>query len=234
MAYPTRHGDGLLVVSDTFPLDRSPFAAPLQQTALIEAQYADILNMTPTTIEETIRGTMAVLFDWSLIDLEALIKLRKIIAGQPLYAFGPEDALAQVTALQLGADDYLKTPILPILLEARLNAFHRLVPKEPARTNGIRAFSLDESTRTVRKGNASAQLRNKEYQLLKCLLRDPGALCTTDRLLDEVWGINFDTGTNPLAVQIAALRKKLRHIGVPEAIITLRGVGYRLNPRLVG
>ena len=68
-----------------------------------------------------------------------------------------------------------------------------------------------------------------EFDLLELLLRHPRQVLTREVILDRVWGYNFDTGTNSLAVYVGYLRRKLEEGGEPRLLQTVRGVGYVLR-----
>jgi two-component system OmpR family response regulator len=92
------------------------------------------------------------------------------------------------------------------------------------RAGGVK---LDPATHEVRKDGELVQLTPKEFSLLEYLLRHPGRPLTRATLMEHVWGIRFDPGTNVVDVFINALRNKLD----PERnlIQTVRGVGYRIQ-----
>ena len=70
----------------------------------------------------------------------------------------------------------------------------------------------------------------REFDLLAYLAARAGACCSRDEILADVWGIDFETGTNTVDVFVYALRRKLRAAGLPGLIQTVRGAGYRLDP----
>ena len=72
-------------------------------------------------------------------------------------------------------------------------------------------------------------LTRMEYALLELLLESPGRVFTREELLNRVWGFDFDSGTNSLAVYVGYLRRKLEEDGEPRCIHTVRGVGYVLR-----
>jgi len=76
-------------------------------------------------------------------------------------------------------------------------------------------------------GNTEVKLTVKEFELLYCLMSNAGIVLTRDRLLDKIWGIDFDGETRTLDVHIRSLRKKLGEHG--KAIETVRGIGYRMG-----
>ena len=90
-------------------------------------------------------------------------------------------------------------------------------------------LSLNLSTREARRGERSFTLTRVEFDLLELLLRHPRQVLTREVILDRVWGYNFDTGTNSLAVYVGYLRRKLEEGGEPRLLQTVRGVGYVLK-----
>lgn len=142
-----------------------------------------------------------------------------------LTALGrPEE---KVAGLDAGADDYLTKPFDFSELSARLRALLRRASGAPAPTLRLGELELDPSTRQVTLGGEAVQLTPKEYALLEYLLRNPNRPLSRAMIMEHVWGIRFDPGTNVVDVFINALRNKLD----PEhaLIQTIRGVGYMLS-----
>ena len=99
----------------------------------------------------------------------------------------------------------------------------------PIETDGQLPVLLDPKSRRVFVHGNEVVLTPKEYELLAFLLEHPGDALSRDTLLDAVWGINFETGTNMVDVYVHFLRKKLRNAGLARVLETVRGHGYRLN-----
>lgn len=133
----------------------------------------------------------------------------------------------KVRGLDAGADDYLTKPFDFIELSARLRALLRRASGSPSPTLRAGALELDPTTRIVSLEGTPVQLTPKEYSLLEYLLRNPGRPLSRAMIMEHVWGIRFDPGTNVVDVFINALRNKLD----PEHrfIRTVRGVGYMLT-----
>jgi two-component system OmpR family response regulator len=131
----------------------------------------------------------------------------------------------KVQGLDAGADDYLTKPFDFSELTARLRALLRraAAPGAPA---VLRAgdVELDPATREVRRGGEPVELTPKEYALLEYLLRNADRPLSRATLMEHVWGIRFDPGTNVVDVFINALRNKVDPRR--ELIQTVRGVGY--------
>ena len=147
---------------------------------------------------------------------------------RPLVALctGGADALA--AALAAGADYALALPVSPALLRAVCLAFDRRHGADPAPP--ALPFALDERARTLAVDGRAVHLTLREFDLLAHFAERAGACCTRDELLEHVWGIDFETGTNTVDVFVYALRRKLEAAGLPGIIQTVRGAGYRLDP----
>lgn len=163
-------------------------------------------------------------------DLPALkVPLVALCAGGP-------DVIA--AALEAGADHAFALPVTAGLLRAACRASRRrweasAHTPEPAPRTSAGILRLDRRAHTVEVGGAPVHLTLREFDLLGYLVANDGAACTRDEILEHVWGIDFETGTNTVDVFVYALRRKLRAAGLASPIETVRGVGYRLTPGLV-
>ncbi len=155
-----------------------------------------------------------------------------------LTAKGEE--IDKVVGLQLGADDYITKPFGVHELLARIAA----VLRRSARAGGaapagpdkvperfdIGPASVDARTYEARVGKKTFSLSARELQLLAYFHAHPGEVLSRDRLLNAVWGVHYLGTTRTLDQHIAQLRKKIeRNADEPAVILTVHGVGYRLN-----
>jgi DNA-binding response OmpR family regulator len=127
----------------------------------------------------------------------------------------------RVEGLELGADDYLAKPFAFDELLARVRARLRALPTTVLRAGDV---EIDLISRTVRSGDRAVELTAREFTLLETLMRHPGEALSRERLLSQVWGLDFDPRSNLVDVYVGYLRKKVGE----DLIQTVRGIGYRL------
>ncbi|WP_420126481.1 response regulator transcription factor [Longimicrobium sp.] len=140
---------------------------------------------------------------------------------------GPEH---EVHGLDAGADDYLSKPFSMEVLEARLRALVRrgggASQAGEATLGGLR---VDRLRRAVTAGGKPLKLTPREYALLEYLLSRPERVVTRSELLEKVWDMSFDPGSNVVDVHVARIRAKLQSAASGAALVTLRGAGYMLT-----
>jgi two-component system response regulator MprA len=179
----------------------------------------------------------AVILDLGLPDMDGLEVCRRLRAAgndTPVLMLTARDAVNdRVQGLDAGADDYLVKPFALAELLARLRALLRRRPdgEAPAEGEVLRFgdLTLDLSTREARRGDRPFTLTRIEFDLLELFLRNPRHVLTREVILERVWGYDFDSGTNSLAVYVGYLRRKTEEGGEPRYLHTVRGVGYVLR-----
>jgi two-component system response regulator RegX3 len=133
----------------------------------------------------------------------------------------------RVVGLELGADDYVVKPFGIRELIARIRAVTRRAQgREIAGPIRVGNLEIDERGRRARRDDEELELTPKEFDLLLALARDPGAVVTRRRLLEDVWNTSWYGSSKTIDVHVASLRRKL---GDPGVIETVRGVGFRLQ-----
>jgi DNA-binding response OmpR family regulator len=178
-----------------------------------------------------------VLLDLGLPDIDGFDLCRELRARSDvpiIVVTARGDEIDRVVGLELGADDYVVKPFGLRELVARIRAVSRraTVRPEPDEASddhsGDKAGRLhvDRRTRRVVVDGAEVSLTPKEFDLLALLADDPGAVCSRQQILDEVWDPHWYGPTKTLDVHIGSLRRKL---GDARWIETVRGVGYRLG-----
>ena len=135
----------------------------------------------------------------------------------------------RVEALDSGADDCLLKPFSFSELSARVRALLRRRPVAAETRLRVADLELDRVERVVRRGGKRIELTSKEFGLLEYLLRNAGHRITRNMIVEHVWNLSFDTGTNIVDVYINYLRKKVDEGFNPKLIHTVRGVGYELR-----
>lgn len=189
--------------------------------------------------------SLAIATPYDLVILDLLMPetggvdvLQDLIVRRPqqrvlvLSALGDVDS--KVTALNLGADDYLTKPFSLDELLARVRARLRLARRYegplPADRNGkgtspAAKVELDPIRQEADAGFGPVRLSRTESLLLRELIRNAGQTLSKERLLSSVWGFSHDPGSNVVDVYVRRLRAKLGD----ESITTVRGEGYRVD-----
>ncbi len=182
-----------------------------------------------------LRAPDAIVLDLQLPDIDGLEICRRIRRSgdtTPILMLTARDAVNdRVAGLDVGADDYLVKPFDLAELLARLRALLRRhnVGEGEGAVLRFEDLTLNPQTRQVHRGTRGIELTKIEFDLLELFLQHPRQVLTRDQILDLVWGYNFDSGTNSLAVYIGYLRRKLEEGNEPRLIQTVRGVGYALR-----
>jgi len=182
-----------------------------------------------------LRAPDAIVLDLQLPDVDGLEVCRRIRRSgdtTPILMLTARNAVNdRVEGLDVGADDYLVKPFDLAELLARLRALMRRRSVGDADGTVLRFedLTLNPQTREVQRGTRRIELTKIEFDLLELFLHHPRQVLTRDQILDLVWGYNFDSGTNSLAVYIGYLRRKLEEDNGSRLIQTVRGVGYALR-----
>ena len=136
--------------------------------------------------------------------------------------------LDKVKGLDLGADDYMTKPFGIMELISRVKALLRRtedVEENSILTNG--EVIIDTDKRSVVVGGANCELTYKEFELLKMLLLNKGIVLTRDKIMDQVWGFEYEGESRTVDMHIKTLRQKLGTAG--HLIKTVRNVGYMMD-----
>lgn len=132
-----------------------------------------------------------------------------------------------VRGLENGADDYITKPFGIIELVARVKVVLRRVQKPKSSRLLAGDIVLDDEKRQVLAGGRECSLTFKEYELLKLLLINSGIVLSRERIMDKVWGTDFEGESRTVDMHIKTLRQKLGESG--SRIKTVRNVGYKIE-----
>jgi two-component system response regulator RegX3 len=220
------NGPRVLVVEDD-----DAIAAPLVE-GLARAGY---LAQRVSTAAAALAATDydVVLLDLGLPDGDGLDVCRQLRARSevPIVVVSArDDEVDRVLGLEMGADDYVVKPFGMRELVARIRAVTRRTSARPDPAGAtpaqqIGSMAIDRRAHRVTVDGTEIPLTPREFDLVQYLANDPGAICTRERIMDDVWDPHWFGPTKTLDVHVAAIRKKL---GDPRWIETVRGVGFRL------
>ncbi len=171
-----------------------------------------------------------VLLDIMLPDMDGysvLVRIREKDDRIPVIVVSAKsDELSLVKGLNKGADDYITKPFSILELLARIKTSLRRTNSAVKRVSG---FDIDSNTYTVRYNGKELGFTLKEYNLFKMLVSYAGVTLSREKLLNEIWGVDYEGETRTLDMHIASVRDKIHKAGGGDCIVTVRGVGYRLD-----
>lgn len=164
--------------------------------------------------------------------IELCRQLRETDNQTPILILSALDQVQnKVAGLKAGADDYLIKPFHFSELLARIEALLRrqnISPKE-GHTLVFDDLKLDTWSNLAERGGQQITLTAKEYTLLELFMRNPNKVLSREYIAEQVWGIDFDTGTNFIDVYVNYLRKKVEKNFKKKLIHTVIGMGYTLR-----
>lgn len=141
-----------------------------------------------------------------------------------------EDESTVVTALRMGADDYLVKPLKRLELLARLANVVRRVNPDALQVLRLGDYEIDITAQRVKVQGNSLALTQKEFDLTVYLFQTPGKLLSREHLLNKIWGIRNEIDTRTVDTHISRLRKKLGLDGSHGWKLTpVYGYGYRFD-----
>ena len=185
-----------------------------------------------TGLEKAVRLQFdLVVLDLLLPRLSGMAVLEELVQQKPrlpvLVLSARSDLETKLRGFELGAVDYLAKPFALDELLARVRAQLRHLRPVGEAGNVLRGarIDLDLARRQAIVGSVVCDLADREFRLLHHLLRHEGQVVSREQLLAEVWGYDFDPGSNVVEVCIRRLRKRL---GAAAPIETVRNAGYRL------
>lgn len=164
--------------------------------------------------------------------LEILAKLRKNQTTKdiPIMMITAKSTeMDKVKGLDAGADDYLTKPFGVMELISRVKALLRRVPAKETINGDLHyeGIMMDDKKRQVSSDGNICELTFKEYELLKLLLVNKGIVLSREKIMEHVWGFDYEGESRTVDMHIKTLRQKLQANG--ECIKTIRNVGYKIG-----
>lgn len=218
-------------------VDDEPQIRRLLRTTLARAGYDVVEAEDARQAMDSLRRDKpdVVLLDLGLPDRDGLelVPLIKQRSAATLLVVSAREATEQkVTALDLGADDYVTKPFDTDELLARVRTGLRRQLRSEAAAQVVRAgdLEIDLLNRQVRRGGAEVHLTPKEYGFLAELAKHPGRVITHPHLLRTVWGSSLEHHVEYVRVVVRNLRQKIEDDPArPRLVVNELGVGYRLK-----
>ena len=174
------------------------------------------------------------ILDWMMPNvsgLDACRQLREAGYERAIIMLTAKDTVEdRVMGLDAGADDYLVKPFEFNELLARLRALaRRSTQKIQQEVVEIGDFTLNRTTKVLKRKDQVIQLSPREFQIFDLLAQNLGVVVPRDIILDRIWGLERDITSNNIDSYMKILRKKLTEVDGSIAIKTVRGIGYRLE-----
>ena len=172
--------------------------------------------------------------DWmmpKMSGVDACKKLRSDGYQRAILLLTARDSIEdRVTGLDAGADDDLVKPFELAELMARLRALgRRSSQKIQQDMMDLGDFTLDRTSKVLKKGEQVIQLSPREFQIFDLLVQNMGIVVPRDIILDRIWGLESEVSSNNIDSYVKLLRKKLESADGQMIISTIRGVGYKLE-----
>jgi len=218
----------ILVVDDD-PNIRELVRVFLQNEGFTVYEAAD--GMDALTQLESLKADLTIL-DVMMPNMDGWELCRELRASfdMPLLMLTAKGETTQkVKGFDLGADDYLVKPFEPLELVARVKALLKRYRIAASQTIQIGALLMDRKTFEVTVRGERLTLPLKEFELLFKLASYPGQTLARDRLIEEIWGYDFEGNERTLDVHINRLRERFPEDDSSFKITTIRGLGYRLE-----
>lgn len=175
-----------------------------------------------------------ILLDIMLPDEDGIHILKKLRATTPykdipvIMVTAKTTEIDAVKGLDMGADDYITKPFGVMELVSRVKAVLRRTQKaEKEQIFVYKNIVIDEAQHKVFVDDEEVELTYKEYEVLKLLIINKGIVLTRDKIMEAIWGYDFEQGNRTVDVHIQSLRKKIKSAG--NHIKTIRNVGYKVG-----
>lgn len=203
----------------------------LEQTGFAARGFADGVSMLEALKDEI---PELIILDIMMPELDGVEVLKKL-RSEPLYkdipvimATAKGTEMDKIGGLNMGADDYLVKPFGVMEMVARVKAvLRRSVKKVESDGITVGSITLKEKEHKVISDGEKVELTHKEFEILKLFMQNPNMVFSRDKLMSEIWGMDYIGETRTVDMHIKTLRHKLGSAG--GQIKTVIGVGYRFE-----
>ena len=158
-----------------------------------------------------------------------VLRSRKEFNDTPIaFLTARDEDFSQITALDVGGDDYITKPIKPRVLISRISALLRRSSRssdDDVEAIELHDLVIDKQKVLVFKQGAPIELPRKEFEILWLLASKPGRVFTREEIFDRIWGADVIVGNRTIDVHIRKLRERLGE----EYIKTMKGIGYKFD-----
>lgn len=158
-----------------------------------------------------------------------MLREKKEFADTPIaFLTARDEDFSQITALDVGGDDYITKPIKPRVLISRINALLRRASRQnddDQEAIHVHDLVIDRQKVLVFRGEQAIELPRKEFEILWLLASKPGRVFTREEIFDKIWGSDVIVGNRTIDVHIRKLRERLGE----EYIKTMKGIGYKFE-----
>lgn len=189
--------------------------------------------------EEALEHLLFAGYDAAVLDImmpgldgtEVVRKMRAEGILTPVIFLTARDSIAdRVRGLNIGANDYVVKPFSFDELIARIYAVTRTASGNTSSVIRVSGLSLDMDAKVVRRDGREIHLSAREYALLEYMMLNKSRVLSREKIVNHVWGYDYEGGMNIVDVYMNYLRKKIDEGYSEKLIRTVRGIGYTMRP----
>lgn len=232
MEYSYLNGKRIMLVDD------EPELLKMVYDILTDDGFTNIV--TAATVKDGISISKNERLDLAILDVmlpdgdgfSLMRQMREFTDVPIIFLTAKDETTDKLAGLGLGADDYIVKPFLPQELLLRVYAVMRRCYKDESNIINLDGCTIDFSRAEVNKSGEVISLTAKEHVLLETLARNNGKIVTVDALCEALWGDNPFGYENSLNAHVRRVREKIENDpSKPVSLITIKGLGYKLNIR---
>lgn len=225
----------ILVIEDEKPIARLLELSLRHEGYEVQKEYDGLAGLARVTAFEP----DLILLDLMLPGMDGMQVCRKVreISSVPIIMLTARDeTIDKVNGLDFGANDYMTKPFEmdELLARIRVALRNRNTAAEQFEMLAVKDLELDLRRHTVKRADSPISLTKREFDLLEYLMKNRGIVLTREKILNTVWGLDYEGETNVVDVYIRYLRGKIDEPFGQKLIHTVRGYGYVLDDKTPG